>query len=97
MPSRTTVATVVNPRDASSATVAAAAPPATTGTLNRDPAVARTVFGLVGSTVPSQHTTASTPAASAVRITVPRLPGSLTSTQTTTSVASSRDSGSAGA
>src|SRR5664279_2437421 len=40
------------------------------------------LFGLVGSTVPSQHTTASTPAASAVRIIVPALPGSRTSTQT---------------
>ena len=51
---------------------------------NSDPAEARTVFGLVGSTVPWQQTTASTPAASAVRIMVPTLPGSRTSMQTTT-------------
>ena len=59
-------------------------PPATTGTWKSEPAEARTVFGLVGSTVPSQQTTASTPAASAVRIIVPALPGSRTSTQTIT-------------
>ena len=45
-----------------------------------------------GSTVPSQQMTASTPAASAVRISVPRLPGSRTSTHTTTRVAPSRES-----
>ena len=74
-----------------------AAPPATTGTWKSDPADARTVFGLVGSTVPSQQTTASTPAASAVRIIVPALPGSRTSTHTTTidwSLTSSRAAGS---
>ena len=74
----------------------AASPPTTTGVWKIDPAEARTVFGLVGSTVPSQHTTASTPAASAVRIMVPALPGSRTSTHTTTidaSLSSSRRAG----
>ena len=54
------------------------------GVWKTEPADARTVFGLVGSTVPSQHTTASTPEASAERITVPALPGSRTSAHTTT-------------
>ena len=97
MPSRTTVATVVNPRDVKASRVAVVVPPSMTGTWNNDPAVDRTVLGLVGSTVPSQQITASTPAASAVRITVPRLPGSRTSTHTTTSVAPSSRSNPAGA
>ena len=62
-------------------------PATTTGTWSTEPAEARTVFGLKGSTVPSQHTTPSAPAASATRMTAPALPGSRTSTHTTTNVA----------
>ena len=62
----------------------AGSPPATTGRWRTEPAEARTVFGLKGSTVPAQQTTASAPAASALLITAPALPGSRTSTQTTT-------------
>ncbi len=75
---------------------ASGAPPATTGTWKSEPAEARTVFGLVGSTVPSQHTTAPTPEASAVRIIVPALPGSRTSTHTMTIVMSFTSASSAG-
>src|SRR5688572_27860347 len=60
-----------------------ASPPATTGTWNNVPADARTGFGLYTSTEPPQQTTPSAPAASALRRTVPALPGSRTSTQTT--------------
>ena len=74
----------------------AGSPPTTTGMWKMDPAEARTVFGLVGSTVPSQHTTASTPEASAVRIMVPAFPGSRTSTQTTTNEASCNSARAAG-
>ncbi len=56
----------------------------TTGTRNRAPAEARTTFGLVTSTVSGASTTASAPAASAVRSTVPRLPGSLRPAAATT-------------
>ncbi len=49
-----------------------------------EPADARTVFGLKGSTDPSQHTTAPAPAPWATRITAPAFPGSRTSTHTTT-------------
>ena len=73
----------MNPQPCSASSTASGAPPATTGTWNNDPADDRTVFGLVGSTLPSQHTTAPTPVASAVRIIVPTLPGSRTSTHTT--------------
>ncbi len=63
---------------------APASPPDTTGRWKTDPAEARTVLGLVGSTDPSQWITAPIPAASAVRIMVPALPGSRTSTRTIT-------------
>src|SRR5437764_769158 len=59
--------------------------PRTTGRWNRLPAVARTHFGLSGSTDSPARTTASAPTASAVRITVPALPGSATSTSTASS------------
>ena len=55
----------------------------TTGTRKIEPADARTAFGAYGSAVAPQHTTAPAPAASAVRINVPVLPGSATSTSTT--------------
>ena len=45
------------------------------GTVNRQPSEARTTLGLNGSVVGSATITASTPAASAVRSMVPRLPG----------------------
>ena len=57
---------------------------ATTGTWNSAPADARTTFGLSTSTVPGVTTTTSTPAASAERRIVPRLPGSPTRSATTT-------------
>ena len=59
-------------------------PAATTGRWKIIPAEARTVFGLKRSTDPAQHTTPPAPAAPALRMMVPRLPGSRTSTQTTT-------------
>ena len=48
-----------------------------------EPAVARTTFGLYGSTEPSVNTTASAPAASAERMMVPALPGSAMRSPTT--------------
>ena len=57
----------------------------TSGTWNSEPAVARTVLGLYGSTDSAAKTTAWAPAASAARSTVPALPGSRTSTRTSTS------------
>ena len=75
---------MTNPQPRSASIADPGGPPATTGTWNSDPAEDRTVFGLVGSTVPSQHTTAPTPEASAVRIIVPAFPGSRTSTHTMT-------------
>src|ERR1017187_10748821 len=56
----------------------------TSGTRNSAPALARTTFGLNGSTVPSQQITPETPVAPAMRSTAPRLPGSRTSTHTRT-------------
>ena len=53
----------------------------TTGTRNTAPAEARTVLGPNGST-PPQQTMPAQPAASADRISVPALPGSLTSAST---------------
>src|ERR1700729_288867 len=66
--------------------------PTTTGRWNRLPADARTHLPLYGSTEASVNTTASAPAASAVRSTVPALPGSRTLASRTTSlgVASAR-------
>src|SRR5690606_23275151 len=52
---------------------------------NRLPAVARTHLPLYGSTAGPAKITAPAPAASAVRSTVPALPGSVTSTSTATS------------
>jgi hypothetical protein len=49
-----------------------------TGKWNSEPADARTVFGLYTSTDVAENTTASAPAASADRITVPAFPGSRT-------------------
>src|SRR5579872_238735 len=59
--------------------------PTTTGRWNRLPADARTHLPLYGSTDASENTTASAPAASAVRSTVPALPGSRTLASRTTS------------
>ncbi len=53
--------------------------PRTTSRWNRLPAMARTHLPLYGSTASPANTTASAPAASAVRSTVPALPGSRTS------------------
>ena len=64
----------------------------TTGTWNSAPADARTTFGFVQSTVPGVTTSASTPAASAERRIVPRLPGSASRSATTTNAARSRTS-----
>ncbi len=58
--------------------------PTTRGTRKTAPALARTTFGLNGSTVPAQQITPVTPVAPAMRRAAPRLPGSRTSTQTTT-------------
>ena len=44
--------------------------------MQREPTVARTVFGLKISKLSEEKTTASKPQASAVLITVPALPGS---------------------
>ena len=52
----------------------------TTSRWNRLPALARTALPLYGSTEPPANTTASAPAASAVRRIVPALPGSFGST-----------------
>ena len=56
-----------------------------TGMRNSEPAVARTTFGLNGSTEPGVSTTASAPAASAERMIVPALPGSPSRSATSTS------------
>ena len=66
-------------------TTEARSAPTATGTWNSDPVVARTTFGLYGSTVRPVSTTASAPAASAARMIVPRFPGSRTSSQIATS------------
>ena len=58
---RTSVPTVGHAQRPDRSPPTAASPPTTTGTWNSEPAEARTVLGLVGSTVPSQHTTASAP------------------------------------
>ena len=60
------------------ATASSSRAPATTGRWNRLPAEARTHLPLYGSTDASANTTACAPAASAVRSTVPALPGSRT-------------------
>ena len=86
-PCATAASTAQTPAAPSGSRTSPASPPTTTGTCRTEPADARTVLGLKGSTVPSQHTTASAPAASATRITAPALPGSRTSTHTTTKVA----------
>jgi hypothetical protein len=65
--------------------VSGSRPPATTGRWNRLPADARTHLPLYRSTDASAKMTASAPAASAVRSTVPALPGSLTLASTATS------------
>ena len=55
------------------------------GTWKSEPAEARTVLGLYGSTDSPAKSTAVEPEASAARSTVPALPGSRTSTRTTIS------------
>ena len=62
----------------------------TTGRWNRLPALERTTFGEVASTLPRNSTTASAPAASAARMMAPALPGSWASVSTTTSIAPDR-------
>ncbi len=64
--------------------------PITIGRWNRLPALARTVFGLYRSTEAELKITASAPAASAHRITVPALPGSRISAQQATSLGAVR-------
>ncbi len=61
----------------------------TTGTWKIAPADDRTTLGLYGSTDPGVSTTRSTPAASAERTIVPRLPGSLMPWRTTANDADS--------
>ena len=58
---------------------------ADTGTLNSDPMLPRKVFGSNGSTHGSIRMIAAAPTASAVRISVPRLPGSCSRSSTSTS------------
>src|SRR5208282_6198388 len=84
-PPSETVPSLLSPHSPISTRTSVAAPAATIGTWNTAPADERTALGFQRSTVPSQHTTASAPAAHADRATVPALPGSRTSTQTTTS------------
>src|SRR6266542_4685545 len=60
------------------------------------PALARTAFGLCGSTDSVEKTTASAPAASAQRISVPALPGSRTWTPTASRRVSRRTASSSG-
>ena len=55
--------------------------PVTTLILKNEPILERTVFGLYKSTHPSDNNTPSNPAASAVLIIVPRLPGSFIQSQ----------------
>ena len=63
---------------------------------NSAPADARTTLGLNGSTEPAVSTTPSTPAASAERRIVPRLPGSAIRSATTTRSAAARSSAGGG-
>src|SRR6266511_3578479 len=71
------------PRNSRSTAVGSAA--RTTSTWNRLPALARTHLPLYGSTASPAKTTAPAPAASAVRSTVPALPGSRVPARTATS------------
>ena len=66
------------PRARASSATSGRPTPVTTGTWNSEQAVDRTVFGLYRSTLDEVTTTASAPAASATRSTVPALPGSRT-------------------
>src|SRR5581483_8022652 len=78
-----TAAMRIRPRSPSTPSTSCGSQPSTTGTWKSAPADARTVFGLVTSTEPWQKTTPWAPAASALRISVPPLPGSRTSIPTT--------------
>src|SRR5580693_6668153 len=85
-----------SPAARSAGTDSATPAPTTTGRWNRLPADARTHLLLYGSTEAPENTTPPAPAASAVRSTVPALPGSRTLARITTSrgrAASSRASG----
>ena len=82
---RTTVASVRKPAAASSGATSAGSCRTAKGTWKSDPAEARTVLGLYGSTESPAKITAVDPEASAARSTVPALPGSRTSTRTTIS------------
>ena len=73
------------PAARTAATAAAGSGSTATGRWNSEPTLARTAFGLYGSTESPASTTASAPAASAQRSRVPALPGSRTSAATTTS------------
>jgi len=73
-------------------TASAKETPVTTGRWKSEPAVARTTLGLVTSTLPWQATTAAAPAASAIRMRVPALPGSETRGNRTASRAPSSTS-----
>src|SRR5437588_1794929 len=83
-----TAAMRIRPRSPSTPSTSCGSQPSTTGTWKSAPAEARTVFGLVTSTEPRQKITPWAPAASALRIRVPALPGSRTSTPTTRSLGS---------
>src|SRR5437763_10313125 len=83
-----TAAMRIRPRSPSTPSTSCGSQPSTTGTWKSAPAEARTVFGFVTSTEPWQKTTPWAPAASALRIRVPPLPGSRTSIPTTTRPAS---------
>ena len=74
----TVVARVRTPAWWHAVSTSSSATPVTTGTWNRLPAVERTTLGAWTSTEPVVSTTASAPAASAARTTVPALPGSRT-------------------
>src|SRR5437764_930121 len=87
-PPRAAAAMRLRPRSPSTPSTSWGSQPSTTGTWKSAPAEARTVFGLVTSTEPRQKITPWAPAASALRIRVPPLPGSRTSTPTTRSLGS---------
>src|SRR5580692_1839088 len=84
-PALPSAARICRPAPRSAAAACRSGDPATTGRWNRLPAEARTHLLLYGSTEASEKTTPSAPAASAVRSTVPALPGSRTLASSTTS------------
>src|SRR3990172_7121498 len=83
------IAKTRHPRSRRAAVTSAVSTSRTRGTWNRDPAEARTVFGLYASTEEVENTTASAPAPSAERSTVPAFPGSRTAWSTATHLGAS--------